>query len=257
VYAVGYPGQSHEQWWMAAVLAFPDGAALSHRSAASLWQLLPPQPGPVDVSLNTRGGRRSREGIRLHRCSTLGPTNLTRYRGIPVTNPRRTISDLRPIVSPEELRRAIRQAEMLGLPVGVDIDRDRTRSELEHRFLRLCRRHHLPIPEINARIGSLTVDFLWRERRLVVETDGYRYHRGRVAFEDDRARDLVLREQGFEVIRLTYRQLTEEPERVAEVLTRLLTPSRPLPSSGEVIEDHEDREADRSPHHQVEYGVDP
>jgi very-short-patch-repair endonuclease len=63
---------------------------------------------------------------------------------------------------------------------------------------------------------------LWRERRIVVETDGYRYHRGRVAFEDDHARDLKLRELGYEVIRLSGRQVEENPERVARILSGIL-----------------------------------
>jgi very-short-patch-repair endonuclease len=38
------------------------------------------------------------------------------------------------------------------------------------------------------RVGGFEVDFLWRERRLIVETDGFRHHRTRRAFERDRAR---------------------------------------------------------------------
>jgi hypothetical protein len=39
--------------------------------------------------------------------------------------------------------------------------------------LQLCRRHGLPDPERNVRVGRFTVDFLWRDQGLVVETDGY------------------------------------------------------------------------------------
>jgi len=99
----------------------------------------------------------------------------------------------------------------------------RTRSDLELLFLRLCRRHGLPRPEVNAKLGSIEVDFLWRERRLIVETDGYRYHRGKEAFEDDRARDLKLRELGYEVIRLTYRQVIDQPEQTAHALGTILS----------------------------------
>ncbi len=73
-------------------------------------------------------------------------------------------------------------------------------------FLRLCRRHRLPLPEVNVRMGPFVVDFLWRRQSLIVETDGYRFHRGRQAFEDDRVRDTELRLTGYEVIRFTYRQ---------------------------------------------------
>lgn len=99
-----------------------------------------------------------------------------------MTKPAQTIVDLRGAVPPRELRRAIRQANVLGLPIGSEASRDRTRSDLEWDFLRLCKRRHLPTPEVNVRIGPHLVDFPWRERRLVVETDGYRYHRGRQAF---------------------------------------------------------------------------
>jgi very-short-patch-repair endonuclease len=143
---------------------------------------------------------------------------VTRRRGIPVTSPARTLADLRATISPRLLRRAIRQAEVLGLPTGREGVPDRTRSELEREFLALCRRHGLPPPEVNVRIGPIMVDFLWRHRRLIVETDGYRYHRGKAAFEDDRARDLELRTQGYDVIRLSYRQVFNEPERVVAVL---------------------------------------
>jgi very-short-patch-repair endonuclease len=140
---------------------------------------------------------------------------MTRHRGIPVTTPTRTIADLRPVLPARELRRAIRQAEVLGFPLGQDATPDRTRSELEFQFLQLCARYRLPKPDVNVRIGSLTVDFLWENQRLVVETDGYQYHRGHAAFEDDRSRDLELRALGYEVVRLSYKQVFDEPARVA------------------------------------------
>ena len=143
---------------------------------------------------------------------------MTQRHRIRVTRPARTIEDLRRVISAPLLRRAIRQAAVLGLPVGEDIEPDRTRSELEYLFLNLCRRNSLPTPQVNARVGPHLVDFLWEEPRLIAETDGYKYHRGRAAFEDDRARDLDLRLQGYEVAHFTYRQVTNEPGRIATVL---------------------------------------
>ena len=116
---------------------------------------------------------------------------------------------------------------MLGLGTGDDHEVGPTRSDLERDFIHLCRRHGLPRPEVNVRIGGLEVDFLWRDRRLIVETDGYRYHRGRAAFEDDRARDLRLTTLGYEVIRLSYRQVTSDDASVATVLRQKLAPSPP------------------------------
>jgi len=195
-----------------------------------LWGLLPARVGPVDVSITGSGGRKPRKGIRIHRSMTLTPELITKRAGIPVTTPARTISDLRDAlrkqrrgaVSERELRRAIRQASVLGLAIETEAEPDRTRSEFEHLFLQLCRAHHLPAPEVNVRIDSFLVDFLWRDRRLIVETDGYRYHRDRAAFEQDRNRDLKLKSLGYEVIRLSYRQVTEKQEHVAAALRDLL-----------------------------------
>jgi very-short-patch-repair endonuclease len=222
VYAVGHIAPSNERRWMAAVLALGKTAVLSHRSGAALWDLLPADTGPVDVSLPSRSGRQRRQGIRIHRPVSWEARETTRRRGIPITSPAQTLADLRPVVSASELRRAIRQADVLGLSTGPEIVPDRTRSELERQFLWLCRRHRLPLPAVNRRIGELTVDFCWVERGLIVETDGYRYHRGRTAFEDDRARDLRLRALGYEVVRLSYRQVFDDSAQVAAVLQTAL-----------------------------------
>lgn len=209
---------------MAAVLAHGEGAVLSHRSAAELWRLFAPREGAVDVTVPSSGGRRRRPGIRLHRSPSLPIAATTRLRGIAVTTPARTIADLRRAVTADELRLAIRQAEFLGLDLGNEggVELDLTRSPLERRFLRMCRRHRLPKPEVNTKIGFREVDFLWRDRRLIVETDGYGSHRGRVAFEDDRAKDVELKLLGYEVVRFTWRQVTDEPKAVATKLRALL-----------------------------------
>lgn len=218
VYAVGHRNLSNEGRWIAATLACGGGAVLSHCSAAALWQLLPTDRGPIDVSVPGSGGRRKRAGITLHRCRSFTQLVCIRRDRIPVTTPARTIADLRRVVDPATVGKAIRQAELLGLPFGASPEADHTRSELETIFLEFCRRHRLPAPEVNVRVGPYLVDFLWRDQRLVAETDGYRFHRGRIAFENDRSRDLQLRGLGFEVIRLSYRQIVDEPARVAYVL---------------------------------------
>lgn len=225
VYAVGHPGLSLYGRWMAAALTCGEGAAVSHRSAAELWGLLTSIERSIDVSISGIGGKARRPGIRLHRRTAFGQELVTRRHGIPVTKPAQTIVDLRGCVSARESRRAIRQANVLGLPIGPETGRDRTRSDLERDFLRLCRRFHLPTPEVNVRVGPHLVDFLWRDRRLVVETDGYRFHRGKAAFEEDRARDLDLRGLGYEVRHFTYRLVHEEPARIATDLRDVLGPA--------------------------------
>jgi very-short-patch-repair endonuclease len=211
---------------MAAVLACGEGAVLSHGSAAALWGLLAVRNGPVDVSVPTRGGRSRRSGIRLHRRLSLVAGTITRRLDIPVTTPARTIEDLRGTVPARQWRRAVRQAELAGFRLGPEVETDGTRSDLEWDFLRLCRSAGLPRPEVNVRLGRWTVDFLWREERLVVEVDSYLYHRGRVAFQDDHARELDLRSHGYEVRRFDERQIEKESGRIAADLVEALSGHR-------------------------------
>jgi very-short-patch-repair endonuclease len=221
VYAVGHLGLSQEGRWMAAVLACGDAAVLSHRSAAALWKITQPIQ-MIDVTVASSGGRKRHRCIELHRSRTLVPSDCTLRGGIPVTRPARTLDDLRRVLSAREFAAALREAEFLRLPVGERFAPDRTRSELESRLLRLCRRHRLPKPKVNARVGRLVVDFLWSEQRLIIEVDGWESHRTRSAFEADRARDARLKVLGYDVLRFTWRQITSDPGGVARTIRALL-----------------------------------
>jgi very-short-patch-repair endonuclease len=161
------------------------------------------------------GGRRRRHGIRVHRSSTLIAGVATRHRGVAVTTPKRTLRDLRATSSLPVFRAAVRRALDLRLITSADLQSpaDLTRSQLERIFLQICRRHRFPQPEVNVRMGPYEADFLWRERHVVVETDGFRNHGD--AFERDRARDAHLQSMGFRVLRFTYRQVLDRTPVVA------------------------------------------
>ena len=205
---------------MAAVLACGKGAVLSHRSAAEHWRMLAPIPGVVHAIVKGDAGR-LRKGIAAHRTRSLPHEQTTIRAGIPVTTPARTLTDLRRTVPRREFENALRQAEFLGLPAD-GIGSEGTRSEFESTFLALCRRHRVPRPRANVRVGPYEVDFLWAEANLIVETDGWQAHRGRVAFREDRERDLYLKVRGYEVIRLSYVQVTQRGAEVAAALRQLL-----------------------------------
>lgn len=223
VYAVGHAALSREGRWLAAVYALGAGAVLSHLAAACLWGLLDwSHDSPVDVTIPTHSGRRKRHGIRVHRSLSLDARCSAVRSNIPVTTVRRTLLDLPRVTTPAVVRNAIRAAEQAGwrlaLPGGVLL----TRSELEGRFLALCRRYGIPLPEVNVRIGRFVADFLWRRERIVVETDGWEFHRGRSAFEHDHERDLWLQAEGYEVVRLTHRQIAENPRSAATSVQAVL-----------------------------------
>ena len=234
VYAVGHRRLTVEGRWMAAVLASGPGAVLSHGSAATAWDLQRAAGGVIDVSVPTRAGRKKRAGIRLHRSATLMPRDVTEIAGVPVTTVARTIVDLSRTLRGRQLEALIDRADQRGL---VDFAALRatnstslqavlksytaapTRSELEERFLRLCNDHGIPRPETNTRIEGMEIDFAWRDRRLIVEVDGYAYHRSPQAFERDRERDVTLGLKGWRVLRFTWRQVTERAAWVAAAVT--------------------------------------
>jgi very-short-patch-repair endonuclease len=249
VYAVGRPELSREGVWLAAVLACGARAALSHLSAAELWEIVDRAPRQSHVSVPSGAGRAGPRGVRLHRAVTLRREEVTQRRGIPVTTLPRTLVDLAGVLDRPSLKRAVRQCERLHRldlaelrPALDDAPRNafrharlrrvldgyvagtgRADSELEAAFLELCARHRLPPPETQAPIGPYRADFLWRAQRLVVETDGRQSHDGFVAFRDDRVKDRVLRAAGFVVLRFTFAEVVREPRTVAAEVARALT----------------------------------
>jgi very-short-patch-repair endonuclease len=78
-----------------------------------------------------------------------------------------------------------------------------TRSDLEKAFLTLCEHYGLPRPRVNVPLCDMTVDFVFVDRRVAVETDSWRWHRGRAAFERDRDRDALLAAAGYTTLRFT------------------------------------------------------
>ena len=74
---------------------------------------------------------------------------------------------------------------------------------------------------MNVKVGPHEVDFLWREARLVVKVDGYRYHSDRATFRSDRARDRYLGQRGLTVIRFADEELDDQSGVAAAVRARL------------------------------------
>jgi predicted transcriptional regulator of viral defense system len=109
VYAVGHRPPSPLATAMAAVLACGPNAALSHRSAATLWRILPRWNSPVEVTTPTK---RSHPGICIHRSRHADAT--TNY-GIRVTTPARTLVDLADVLNERALTRAVNEAQVLRL----------------------------------------------------------------------------------------------------------------------------------------------
>ena len=98
----------------------------------------------------------------------------------------------------------------------------KTKSLLEEKLLLLCELHSLTQPAVNVWVAGWLVDAVWLEQKVVVELDSHVAHGNAAALERDHQRDLALRAAGYTVLRYTWAQLTDTPERVIADLRRAL-----------------------------------
>jgi uncharacterized protein DUF559 len=166
-------------------------------------------------------------------------------RGMPITTPARTVLDLAPRLSGRRLEQLLDRGEVSRILDLRDLRRALadhpgragtpllrqileayaptvTRSELEDDFLELCDAHDIARPMLNTMVAGHEVDAFWPAAKLVVELDGYAFHRSPEAFERDRARDVALAIAGLRVIRLTWRVINREEAATAQAIGRLL-----------------------------------
>ncbi len=235
----------------AALLACGEEAVISHATAAALLRLRDREPTLVDVIAHGQSGRKI-DGIRRHHVPSPTGAEVVVCDGIATTSPARTIVDLAGSVGRLSLREMIERAAvggMLNIPamdaaasprrrghlILQDVLSDwrddamrspRLRSTLEARLLALIEAHEIPRPHCNQVVmadgSKYEVDLLWREQRLVIETDGHAFHGNRLAFERDRRRDRDLASAGYRVVRVTWIQVEKEAAAIMATIRRLL-----------------------------------
>lgn len=247
VYLVGHVAAAPLAYEAAAVLAFPSGAIISHRSAAKLQGLLS-WPPKAACWVTTLRGDSGRPGL-IVKKATLEPCDITSHERIPLTSAARTILDCAAVLSPDEddrLEAMCAEAHARGaakLPdLHSQIERNpgkpgvprlqrvlsrhtgpvRPKRELERRLLRLIRASDLPEPEVNAYLEGKERDFLWRDQRLVVETDSYRYHGEARTWARDIGKTNELQLRGYVVLRFTWFDVTERPGWIIAEIRRAL-----------------------------------
>jgi very-short-patch-repair endonuclease len=247
VYAVGHSYGSRSSRLMGAVLAFPDGSALSHRTAAEVSRCVRPTSTRPHVTSAERT-LHGRPGIVLHRVRRLDPAFVTEVDGLPVTTIERTLLDLAGGRDLRLLRRAWEGAERERL-LDVDkviwicanspgrrtkplkqlideaTDAPDTRGEFEDLFTDFLRdRPDLPTPHRNVLIHGYEVDAYFPGTGLIVELDGERWHWHRREHDSERDADLAI--HGYLVYRVTWKALNRTPDKVADNIRELLKATR-------------------------------
>jgi very-short-patch-repair endonuclease len=244
VYAAGHTNLSARGRWLAAVLACGPGAVLSHGDAAALHHLAPLPSGLIHV---TATSRHALAGVRCHPVRGWHTEDGLIVEAIPVTTVERMLLDEAETLHPQRLRdlleRAQRQDRLDYRAIAAMIDRNPGRhaikalraalaecdddpawvqSDLERRLRQIVDDHGLPRPLMNQYVEGQLVDAVWPDRNLIVEVDGWRFHRSKRSFEDDRRRDADLVEAGWRVVRITFDRIANHPAAVAAQLRRLL-----------------------------------
>jgi hypothetical protein len=236
----------------AGVIASHESAALVH----GLPLLHEPATGTVSLTrpAGTHQGS-SAGGIRYH-SALVPREHVTTRHGVPVTTAGRTVADLARtlpfmdavVVADAAIRtRKTRKTELSHVIAecerwpGADQARrvvafssGRSDSALESCARVVFDAFGLPSPDLQAKIVSgmrvdaegkvipvdefheYKVDFLWRNYKTVAETDGLmKYDTGQVAIRQ-LLRDRLIREAGYQVVHITWKELFERPERVIE-----------------------------------------
>ncbi|MGN6814571.1 MAG: DUF559 domain-containing protein [Solirubrobacterales bacterium] len=230
---------------------------ISHAAAASFHGLWDKWPHLIDVTVPVEAGRKV-TGIRCRRCRYPQPEEIEVRSGVAVTTVARTLVDLAGIVKLPALRKVVGRAairkrlDLQAIDVAMYNAKGRrglkalelalvpyrtkdgktpdVRSDFETLVLPELVDMGLPRPGCNAPLHiegeRFLIDFLWEEKRVIVETDGRETHETPTAFQDDRRRDQFLAAAGYRVLRITWDQMQSEPRGVLERVSRALDPSR-------------------------------
>jgi len=254
VYCVGHGFLVPHGRLLAATLACGEGSVVSHGTAAWLYGLSSWEPEEVDVIAPVEVGRKI-AGVRRRFVPLPEGSEVWRRSGVPVTSPARTIVDCAGS-DPKGIAAMVEQAAVLSLLDILAIDRVlegprrrgtkqlrrvlepwrryrsgiKIRSRMEAKLLPLLSEAALPIPQTNVRVraGRKTyeVDFLWRDEKLVVETDGGRFHDNPAAGSRDSDRNRALTAAGYLIPRLGWEDLRDRPDPTMAEIARHLRDRR-------------------------------
>jgi very-short-patch-repair endonuclease len=78
------------------------------------------------------------------------------------------------------------------------------------------------LPQVNVLLEGCLVDFFWPRECVIVETDGYIFHRDRPAFERDHEQTAALEAEDYLVHRATYCMLASDPVPFMRLVRRSL-----------------------------------
>jgi len=232
---------------MAAALAGGPQALVAHRAAAVLWARGRHRGRSIEILLPL-GSHRPSGPWRCHETRRLGPADIARVDGIPVTSVERTLIDVGRYWPADRVGRflddavaagdtsydafaervaALRRRGQPGIAVARQVLADREVTEgtpFEQAMRRLLRTTSLPeaVREHPVVVGSRLyfVDFAFPEARLGIECDSLTWHTLPYQMDAHLRRQNDIQGTGMLLLRYTRRRLREEAADVAEEIVR-------------------------------------
>lgn len=245
--------ETPESRTIAAMRSLGDGAVLVGRSAAWWWGLLDTAPARVEVAVDRSRQPRGRAGVEVLR-RPVDPVDRTAHRGLTITTRPASVLEAAVRLGESDGARLVDRA-LVRRQVTLDALREvhgRTsgrrgavlarrllvlaaggaRSEAERVAHQSLRRAGIAGWVADAGIalpgfGPVVADLLFEAEKVIVEIDGWAYHRGLRAFLRDGPRQSALVAAGYVVLRTHWYELVDEPDAFLARLRRTLVRRSP------------------------------
>ncbi|MDG4667303.1 DUF559 domain-containing protein [Mycobacterium sp. 236(2023)] len=215
----------------AAVWSFGEHAVASGLAAAWWHSLTRYAPRDIEVTVPRNSSGRKREGTRVRRRD-LCQGDVVECKGLRVTALPLTAIEaaVRGYGNAAIMDRALQSDAGLGDLWATHVRNkgrygspsarillqaaDGEHSEAERLFTKLLRASAITGWRTNVRVGQYVVDVVFRGAKVAIEVDGWAFHSDPEAFQNDRKRQNHLALQGWQVLRFTWLDLVEYPDRV-------------------------------------------
>lgn len=216
----------------AAVWSYGPNATASGLAAAWWHGVTRFAPEVVEVTVPKVSNHRRRAGIRTRRRD-LAPTDVVERKGLRVTALPLTVVEAaarrgggaklmdsalqRHVELPQRWRAHLRNKGRHGSPAArllLQAASDGARSEAERLLVKLLRDNGITGWKTNYPVGGYKVDVAFPKQKVAIETDGWAFHSSQEDFQNDRERQNKIALLGWQVLRFTWLDLTEYPQRV-------------------------------------------
>lgn len=223
---------THSARVRAAVWSYGDRALASGLAAAWWHGVTRFAPDVVEVTVPRDSNGRCRSGSRLRRRD-LDPRDVVERKGLRVTTMPLTVVEAaarrgggaklmdsalqRHVELPQLWRAHLRNKGRHGSPATRRLliaAADGARSEAERLLVKLLRDNGITGWKANYPAAGYKIDVAFPAQKIAIETDGWAFHSSQEDFQKDRERQNKLALLGWQVLRFTWLDLTEYPQRV-------------------------------------------